>query len=301
MNFIKNNFNFIFLIKILIIRIYQFIKLLFLYKLIFKPRQLTSIMLSPLKIWIKEVIHNKDIPSYALATYVILKCDKEYYYIRPFTDDVYHSLPVFEHRLRKILNKVLSKGDVMIDVGANIGSHTINAAKLVRENGCVIAIEPIPANIAELNINLRLNDLDNVVIFPYAAYSFDKIMKIYFNPIYTGHSSKNISSPDCVGINVYAKRIDDMIKEFERKYRKLNAIKLMKIDVEGSEYEVLKGSIDTLKRTKLIIVEAVHNKKQLMSFLKQHIFFCKEIIIDDRSHLFCVNLRSLSYKNFLAL
>ncbi|MHA1664402.1 MAG: FkbM family methyltransferase [Candidatus Njordarchaeales archaeon] len=65
----------------------------------------------------------------------------------------------------------LNKGDVFVDVGAHIGKYTVPVAKIVGENGLVIAVEPHPENYRTLVKNIRLNDLKNVLALNIAAWS----------------------------------------------------------------------------------------------------------------------------------
>jgi FkbM family methyltransferase len=68
-----------------------------------------------------------------------------------------------------LIGALLGPGDCAIDVGANIGVHTIAMAKACGSTGRVIAIEPDPANLSLLSRNLRANGCENVEIIAAAA------------------------------------------------------------------------------------------------------------------------------------
>ena len=60
------------------------------------------------------------------------------------------------------VTKLLGKGDLLVDVGANLGKIAITAAKRVGENGTVIAVEPSRLAFINLCRNIELNELSNV-------------------------------------------------------------------------------------------------------------------------------------------
>jgi len=64
----------------------------------------------------------------------------------------------------------LQRGDVYVDVGANIGYYTLVAAQRVGVTGKVIAYEPDPDNFALLKANVERNNLSNVTLFPFALH-----------------------------------------------------------------------------------------------------------------------------------
>lgn len=63
-------------------------------------------------------------------------------------------------------------GDVVFDVGAHIGSFALKAARLVGEEGLVVALEPELENYRILKENIELNGLENVVLLPMALSDF---------------------------------------------------------------------------------------------------------------------------------
>src|ERR671921_1936932 len=71
------------------------------------------------------------------------------------------------------------QGDIVVDIGANIGRYTLIASKRVGTNGKVVAIEAHPGNFEMLNRNIKLNRLTNVIPLNYAAYSKETKVKLY--------------------------------------------------------------------------------------------------------------------------
>ena len=62
-------------------------------------------------------------------------------------------------------------GDIVVDIGANLGRYTVIAAKKVRTEGSVISIEANPAIFGLLTKNIQLNALTNVIPLNYAVFS----------------------------------------------------------------------------------------------------------------------------------
>ena len=63
----------------------------------------------------------------------------------------------------------LRYGDVVVDVGANVGCIALMAAQIVGPSGLVVAVEPNPDNVQMLYAGVVINELSNVRVFPYAA------------------------------------------------------------------------------------------------------------------------------------
>jgi FkbM family methyltransferase len=102
-----------------------------------------------------------------------------------------------------LLAQVLKPSDVVLDVGANIGSHTVPFAKLVGESGRVVAFEPQRLVFQNLCANLALNALRNVVTYDAGVGKdagwmhlpvFDPLKKTSI-PITSSATQKIFSSP----------------------------------------------------------------------------------------------------------
>lgn len=139
------------------------------------------------------------------------------------------------------LVKNIEEEDVVFDVGANVGVHTVLMAKLVGEKGKVISFEPEAETFATLKKNISINELNNVIPFPVALSDSRSEKKIYFTGN-TGGFTLRDNSGSLKGSGVKLVPGDELIKEKE-----LPIPKIVKIDVEGFEYEVIKGLMEALK------------------------------------------------------
>ena len=179
------------------------------------------------------------------------------------------------------------QGDIVVDVGAHIGKYTLIASKRVGANGKVIAIEAHPGNYEMLNRNIKLNGLTNVTTLNYAVYSKESKVKLFLPDEdlgYTMHHSvmfNYLSSKYLLQgkdnekfIEVNADTLDSILQK-----NGISQVNWLKIDVEGAEFEVLKGSANILSISKDIsLLIEVHNPddtnhyKQIIDFLKPYNF-----------------------------
>ena len=152
-----------------------------------------------------------------------------------------------------LFSRLLRSGDVVIDVGANIGTHTLAIANIVGLSGAVHAFEPQRTIYDILSENIDANGLQNVRAYWAAAGATDGACRI---PI-IDYSSPNNFGAISVGhgeLEVPLISIDSL---------SLPRVNLIKIDVEGAETGVLRGAASTLARLRPILY--VENNKPEMS------------------------------------
>ena len=135
------------------------------------------------------------------------------------------------------LAQLVRPGNTVVEVGANIGSHTVSLAKTVGPTGRVIAVEPQRIIHQYLCANIALNGLGNVET--YLAGCGAKPGEFMVPPLdYFASTFQNFGgialSPEGAGERVTILRLDDIMKE--------RPVQLLKIDVEGMEAEVLRGA-----------------------------------------------------------
>jgi len=141
-----------------------------------------------------------------------------------------------------LLKREIKRGDVVLDIGANIGYYTLIFAKLVGTEGKVFAFEPEPTNFALLAKNLRINGYTNVVLVQKAVSDKTGKLKLYLHDAPT-HSIHNRYDARA-SIEIEATRLDDYFKHYDRK------ISFIKIDVAGAEPTVLLGMSNLLKKNR---------------------------------------------------
>lgn len=157
-----------------------------------------------------------------------------------------------------LLDVFLTDGDVFIDIGANIGEY-VNRAKKHINSSNIIAFEPLP------KLNARLQKAFSKVLVSAIALS-DKKAKSAFKIPYINQQKKltratlntsfienNEDKKEI--IEVYTDTLDHQIE-----YLKISKISLIKIDVEGHEWEVIKGAKESLQKHQPILIIEIEQR-----------------------------------------
>ncbi len=156
---------------------------------------------------------------------------------------------VFESRSTEICNQLIKPGDVVIDVGANIGYYTIMFSELVGKKGHVYAFEPTKHFRTVLKENLDLNNTENITILDYGLSNKDMTADIDIGP-----SSATMHSPEGYDEVVSHEKIT--LKTFNDfvKVSNITQIDFIKIDVDGHEPYFFDGAWDALASYDVIIL-----------------------------------------------
>lgn len=157
-----------------------------------------------------------------------------------------------EQELLEYLASLLRPGDVVYDVGAHMGLHCVFLAQAVGAQGRIIAFEPEPNYRDRLRENLALNGLRNVRICREALG--DRACDLELLPALHGESPRLAAPPQDAGGGQPTFKVQvvegDRLVETEN----LPLPRMVKIDVEGHEYAVLKGLRRTLANPQCGIV-----------------------------------------------
>jgi FkbM family methyltransferase len=162
----------------------------------------------------------------------------------------------FEPRTLRLYQKIIKPGYTVLDIGANVGSHTLPLARLVGNNGRVVAFEPTAFAYRKLIVNIGLNPELSPRIIPRQAMlvadSRSRLLPGLFSswPLENSgdlHEEHKGRLMDTSGASV--ETIDDAVDRLN-----LSRIDFLKIDVDGYEYPVLKGGLQTLKIHKPSII-----------------------------------------------
>ena len=153
----------------------------------------------------------------------------------------------------------VKSGDVFLDVGAHVGKYALQIARVVGENGLVIAIEPNPENYAVLVKNIRMNKIENILALNIAAWNEDCEMELFTGVAGGQHSLKREAKLG--SIVVEARALDNILKGIN--------VDLVKIDVEEAEVEVLQGLENTLRehQPKVVVETVKTNLERVEKFM----------------------------------
>lgn len=139
--------------------------------------------------------------------------------------------------------RYIKNNDNILDIGANIGTHTLTASLLVGQNGKIISIEANPRIFSFLQRNVKLNGFKNIILYNFALGDQNK--EIFL----TNKHADDMNYITCdSGIKVQMKKLDNLNLAFP-------VINLMKIDVEGYEKFVFMGGADILKKRSVSILK----------------------------------------------
>jgi FkbM family methyltransferase len=149
---------------------------------------------------------------------------------------------VWEPNISAAFHQVLKPGDTMVDVGANVGFHSLLAAHLVGPTGRVVAIEPSPLIAEHLERHRRLNGAENLRISRVAVADRAGELSLYAGPSYNQGATTSVPSRGQRPLTTApALPLDEILTAEER-----SRVRLIKIDIEGAEAPVLHRFLDTL-------------------------------------------------------
>ena len=167
---------------------------------------------------------------------------------------------ILEENLTYWFEDQLQPGDVFVDVGAHFGYFTLFAASRVGSAGGVVAVEASPATYRLLQHNIALNPtLDNIRAVNLAASDTGGTLPVYRSQEETtGLTSLNPRPGASLEAKVASKTLWEILTPDERK-----RMRIVKIDVEGAEFQVVEGLLaHGLKDTRPdleIVVETSHD------------------------------------------
>ena len=138
----------------------------------------------------------------------------------------------YEPHVRRAVRQRLGAGDVVVDVGANVGCIALLAATLVGEAGVVVAVEPNPDNLQMLYAGIVLNGAANVRVLPCAAAAGSAVAALSDNTSNTHLVAARPPGPRRVYTQTAA--LDEALAGLPR-------LDLVKMDVEGHEIDAFDG------------------------------------------------------------
>jgi len=149
------------------------------------------------------------------------------------------------------LFRLMKKGDVIFDIGANLGEISLNAAKITEETGLVYSFEPGKKNFEKLSRNIELNNFKQLSAFQIALSDRPgKGKEVIREPNNSGMNAVNYSDEGDFSIVT----LDQFMAE-----NPVMKIDLIKIDTEGFEMNVLKGGQKTLEHYHPVLFVEVDN------------------------------------------
>jgi FkbM family methyltransferase len=191
---------------------------------------------------------------------------------------------LWEWNVGAAIRQNLESGDVFVDVGANAGYYTVLSATIVGPRGHVYALEPAAATYRKLTRNVAINACDNVTALCIAAGAATGEATLYGPALGHDATSSLRHRPEAATATTVPVRPLHAVISAEHRSR----LKLVKVDVEGHEDDVLRGLEPLLEqgsRPNLIVeVHALHNAEApafVASFCDRH-GFRAHWLVEDR-------------------
>lgn len=150
-----------------------------------------------------------------------------------------------------LLNSIVKDGDIVLDIGANVGVYTVVMAKIIGDSGLVIAFEPFPI-IASMNLrNVLENDLNNVRLRVSCVSDFNGNQDFWMKNN-KPNSFTLLETPGSSCFNSKVTSIDTIFHE-----EGIGKIDFIKIDAEGVENKIIRGAQNVIQKcSPIFLVEA---------------------------------------------
>lgn len=181
----------------------------------------------------------------------------------------------------RFVREILKPGDVVVDIGANLGWYTLLACSRIGPNGQVHAFEPNPDTAARFAQTLTLNGLDGQVTLYKCA--LDENAGSVTIAWYAGSNNPGGTSiatdiaPGMTAAVVETRSLDSL---------GLERLDFIKIDVEGAELRVFRGGAATLRRCRPVILSELHpGQLQHVSGSSAEVFFAELSAIGYHAHI----------------
>lgn len=162
----------------------------------------------------------------------------------------------WEPQSQDVFSQIIRPGQVVFDLGANNGIHSLLFSELVGDTGKVYAFEPLPDNIEEIKKNCALNKVSNLEIVPSAVGSYDGKIKFLLGLLNKQGSIVGIGRQSGQELEVDLITLRTFI---EREKCKPDFIK---IDIEGAESDALVGMGNLIKSLKPVFFIELHTREQ---------------------------------------
>lgn len=154
----------------------------------------------------------------------------------------------YEPYVLQLIQQEAKPGNVVIDVGANIGYHTLHLARWVGPTGKVYAFEPHPETFALLNKNVEANGYKNIITEQKAVSDKPGRVKLYLGKDFRNTEHSLVQSKDTPERFIDVKSV--ALQSFLQEQR----VDLIKMDIEGGEYHALQGMKPILIQNKNIVL-----------------------------------------------
>lgn len=164
----------------------------------------------------------------------------------------------WEPHIRTVLNNICKPGMNFIDIGANVGAHTLYMSKLVGNTGKGFAFEPLSSHASILCFNLMNNQCFNTTVYQYGCSNVETTM--YIEERFT--NTKRSTNFGAITLQPDKKENDTTIQTVILDNLSLPNIDVVKIDAE----QVILGMTQCIEKCKPIFIVEIHSENEKKMF-----------------------------------
>jgi FkbM family methyltransferase len=161
----------------------------------------------------------------------------------------------------------INKGDLIVDIGANIGTFTLLASKVLKDTGTVYSFEPCTKNFEILKRNVELNKFNNVKLFNNAVSSKSARSRLFIDKFASGSHALEKANVHflCDTEMVDTVALDDVFADPGI------VIDILKTDTQGHEEQIISGAKTLLENARInkILMEFYKTKHSVLVYLMQ--------------------------------
>ena len=197
---------------------------------------------------VPDIRDGQEIVDFSVPGWHVMQKSGERLYFPSWSEDLKSTEDYLEY-LRP------GEGEIVLDLGAYCGLSTLTFARAVGPSGKVLAFEPDPINFDALQLNLRAAGLTNVVAEQKAVsgtdgsmlFSSEGNMGSVLLPAHADVKQATGEGPVSLGtIRGPAVRVESLTLKSLLERHELKAVDIIKVDIEGSEYELIESSVDVI-------------------------------------------------------
>jgi FkbM family methyltransferase len=155
------------------------------------------------------------------------------------------------------IKKIVKEGDIVVDIGANIGYFTVLLAQIVGSRGKVYAFEPDPRNVALLERTIARNGWKNVFVEQKAVSNKKGELVLYQTQSWAGNAMSECDAVSTTKVSVV--NIDSILHEHN--------VKFVKMDIDGSEPLVIIGMKNMISRSPDLHILAEYQPNNLKRYI----------------------------------
>ena len=204
--------------------------------------------------------------------------DKRLYYERSqHLTFLFRKKIAYEVNIWNNIKSLIKKGDLVFDIGGNIGQYAMRFSEVIGKEGRVISFEPDFKNFSFLQFNSNINGCKNIQCLNIGLGGKSETVE-FFRDTETGGRMGSFGREF---VQDKFKGFTDLVEvqTFDNMVQKYGNPNFVKIDVEGFEYNVLKGIKDFSRNTKFLVEVRERTKNDVFDVFATNNFRC--FIVDN--------------------